>query len=132
MPKWALALILLAGAHLSASYVAPLDEDAQKTFSGLLRWAWPWSYGDHGILGRLAQGPSGFPIGGFFIAATSGTLLLLAALAVLRWWVPFGWWRPLALVGALLQIVLMASFLGSTKLIPMAWDVWIVYLTRTP
>ncbi len=115
MSKWVLAALLVLGAHFSASYVVPLDAQAQKTFGGLLRWAWPWAYGDGGLLGRISQ-PSGFPIAGFFIAATSGSFFFLAALAVMGWWIPFGWWRLLAAGGAVLQLVLMVSFLGPTKL----------------
>ncbi len=129
MSKWILGITLLIGAHFSISYLVPLDAEAQKTFLGSLRWGWPWAYGDHGLLGRLSQQPSGFPIAGFFIAVTSGTMLCLAALAVLHWWVPFGWWRPLAIMGAALQLVLMALFLGPTKLIPMSLDAYILYLT---
>jgi len=128
-PRWVLAIVFLAGAHLSASYLTPLDEQAQRTFLGLLKWAWPWAYGDHGPLGELSPGPSGVPLGGFFIAATSGGLLFLAALSVLGWWVPFGWWRPLAITGAAFQLVLMVSFFGPTKLIPIALDVLILYAT---
>ena len=129
MSKWVLAAILLIRAHFSASYLVPLDEEAQRTFLGLLKWAWPWAYGDHGLLGKLSQQPSGFPLAGFLIAVTSGGLLFLAALAVLHWWLPFGWWRPLAIAGAVLQLALMVSFLGPTKLIPMALDASILFMS---
>jgi hypothetical protein len=92
--KWIVAVILASAAHFSASYLVPLDAEAQKTFWGLLRWAWPWSYGDQGLLGRISQTPDGLPTAGVFIAITGGTLLFLALLGVLQWWVPFGWWKP--------------------------------------
>ena len=129
MSKWVLGITLLIGAHFSISYLVPLDKQAQVSFFGLLKWVWPWAYGDHGPLGRLSPEPSGFPIAGFFIAMTSGGLLFLAALAVLHWWIPVDWWRPLAIVGAALQLVIMALFLGPTKLIPIALDAFILYLT---
>ena len=129
MSKWILGVILFIGVHFSISYLVPLDEEAQRAFSGLLKWAWPWAYGDRGPLGRLSQEPSGFPIAGFFIAVASGGLLCLGALAVLRWWIPVGWWRPLTIVGAALQLVLMTLFLGPTKLVPIALDAFILYLT---
>jgi len=123
MSKWVLGIAFLVGSHFSISYLVPLDEEAQTTLWGLLRWAWPWAYGDRGLFGTLSPQPSGFPIAGFFIAVTSGTLLCLAAFAVLHWWVPSGWWRPLAIAGAVLQLALMASFLALTKIMPMALDV---------
>jgi hypothetical protein len=46
--------------------------------------------------------------------------LIAAVLAVLRIWLPHEWWRALAAAGAVLSIVLMALFLGLTKLLPIA------------
>ena len=63
---------------------------------------------------------TGFPLPGFFLAAISATALILAALAVARVWVPFDWWRPLAITGAVLSLILMALFFGLTKLLPIA------------
>ena len=118
MLRWAFVAVLAIQAHFAASYLVPLDEQAQRTFGGLLRWAWPWSIGDSGPLGRMTS--SGFPLPGFFLAATSAGALILAALAVARIWVPFGWWRPLAITGAVLSLLLMTLFFGFTKLLPIA------------
>jgi hypothetical protein len=63
---------------------------------------------------------SGFPLPGFFLAVTSAGVLILAALAVARIWVPFGWWRSLAITGAVFSLLLMALFFGLTKLLPIA------------
>ena len=114
--KWLVVALLALQAHFAASYLVPLDAAAQRTFGGLLRWAWPWSIGDSGPLGRMTA--EGFPLAGFFIAVTAGGALLLAALAVARLWVPFGWWRPLGAAGAGLSLLLMLLFFGPTKLIP--------------
>lgn len=118
MTRWVFVALLCIQAHFAASYLVPLDEQAQRTFGGLLRWAWPWSVGDSGPLGQMTL--SGFPMPGFYLAATSATALILAALAVARIWVPFGWWKFLAVVGAVSSIVLMALFFGLTKLLPIA------------
>ena len=118
MSRWVFVALLGIQAHFAASYLVPLDEQAQRTFGGLLKWAWPWSIGDGGPLGQMTS--SGFPLPGFFLAATSAGALILAALAVARIWVPFGWWRPLAITGAVLSLLLMALFFGLTKLLPMA------------
>jgi hypothetical protein len=114
--KWLLVLLLAVQAHFAASYLVPLDEQAQREFGGLLRWAWPWSIGDHGPLGRMEA--TGFPLPGFFLAMTAGTVLILALLALLHTWVPFHWWRTLAVAGAVLSLALLALFPGVTKILP--------------
>jgi hypothetical protein len=116
MNKWVLVALLVLQAHFAASYLVPLDEQAQRTFGGLLRWAWPWAIGDGGPLGRMTA--TGFPMAGFFIAVTSAALLILALLAIVGVWVPFAWWRVLAIAGAALSIVLMLLFFGVTKVLP--------------
>jgi len=57
---------------------------------------------------------------GFFLAVTTAGVLILAVLAVLGIWVPFRWWRALAITGGVLSLVLMALFLGFPKLLPIA------------
>jgi hypothetical protein len=118
MRRWPFAALLALQAHFAASYLVPLDAQAQREFGGLLRWAWPWSVGDNGPLGQMTA--SGFPLPGFFLAVTAATVLILAALAVVGIWVPFRWWRALAIAGAALSVVLMVLFLGWTKLLPIA------------
>src|SRR5215216_5080678 len=79
MSKWLFAALLVLQAHFAASYLVPLDREAQRTFGGLLRWAWPWSGGDSGPLGQVTVS-SGFPLSGFFLAVTAAGLFFLAAL----------------------------------------------------
>lgn len=98
--KWVIVTLLLVEAHFAASYLVPLDAPSQRAFSGLLRWAWPWADGDHGPLGAVTS-TSGFPLWGFFIAVAAAGLFVLAALAVIRWWVPTVWWRGLSAGAAL-------------------------------
>ena len=50
----------------------------------------------------------------------------LAALAVVGIWVPHDWWRTLATVGAVLELVLMIGFFGPTKLLPIALDLTVL------
>jgi hypothetical protein len=135
--KWSFATLLAIQAHFAVSYLVPLDAQAQTAFWGLLPWAWPWRIGDHGPLGQMTA--TGFPITGFFLAVTAGSVLILAALAVLRIWVPFGWWRPLAIAGAVMSVLLMMLFFGATKLLPIgtalvilaaALDYWTPLATR--
>ena len=128
--KWLFAALLVLQAHFAASYLVPLDREAQRTFGGLLRWAWPWSDGDSGPLGQVTVS-SGFPLSGFFLAVTAAGLFFLAALAVVGIWVPFDWWRVLAIGGAILSLLLMALFFGPTKLLPMALDLVVVWAAIT-
>jgi hypothetical protein len=81
MSKWLFAALLVLQAHFAASYLVPLDREAQGTFGGLLRWAWPWAIGDSGLLGRIP--PSGdYPLSGIFLAGSAAVVFFLAALAV--------------------------------------------------
>lgn len=69
------------------------------------------------------------------MAGGAALLFILAALAVIGWWVPFGWRRVLATVGAILSLVLMVGFFGATKVLPIALDVlvlWIAVTDRLP
>jgi hypothetical protein len=128
--KWLFAVLLVLQAHFAASYLVPLDREAQATFGGLLRWVWPWSIGDGGLLGRIP--PSGeYPLFGVWLGGGAALLFILAALAVVGWWVPFGWWRFLAMGGAILSLLLMVGFFGATKVLPMALDLLVLWLAIT-
>ena len=129
MANWLLAALLAVHAHFAVSYLVPLDSEAQRTFGGLLKWLWPWAIGDGGVLGRITV--DGIPTTGFFLAVTTGGLFLLAALAVVGIWVPFHWWRVLAMAGAVLLILLMLSFFGPTKLLPMALAAFVLWAAWT-
>src|SRR5215211_3454528 len=121
--KWLFAALLVLQAHFAASYLVPLDREAQATFGGLLRWVWPWSIGDGGLLGRIPASGE-YPISGVWLGGG-------AALAVLGWWVPFGWWRVLAVGGAILSLLLMVGFFGATKVLPIALDLLVLWLAIT-
>ena len=127
MSKWILVLLLGLEAHFAASYLVPLTQADQGTFGGLLRWFWPWADGDAGPLGQVTAG-AGFPIAGFFLAVTTGGVLILAAMAAAGFWVPTTWWRALAIAGAGLLVCLMVLFFGPTKLIPIAFGLGTLYL----
>ncbi|HEX6349136.1 MAG TPA: hypothetical protein VF160_07065 [Candidatus Dormibacteraeota bacterium] len=120
--------LLLLQTHFAASYLVPLDKRAQGEFGGLLQVAWPWAYGNGGPLGQITLG-SGFPIVGFWIAMSAALLFAMAALAVGGLWVPFPWWRTLAVGGAVFSIALMVLFFDPTKLLPIAGDLTVLALT---
>ncbi|HET7270611.1 MAG TPA: hypothetical protein VFI90_05935 [Rubrobacter sp.] len=130
MMKWLFAVLLLLQAHFAASYLVPLDQEAQRTFGGLLRWAWPWSIGDSGLLGRVTASGE-YPISGVWLGGAAALLYILAALAVIGWWIPFSWSRVLATGGAILSLLLMVGFFGATKLLPMVLDLVVLWAAIT-
>jgi hypothetical protein len=130
MLKWLFAALLILQAHFAASYLVPLDREAQATFGGLLRWAWPWAIGDGGLLGRIPASGD-YPVSGVFLAGSAAGLFFLAALAVVGIWVPFGWWRVLAMGGAILSLLLMVGFFGATKVLPMVLDLVVLWAATT-
>jgi hypothetical protein len=128
--RWLFSALLILQAHFAASYLVPLDREAQREFGGLLRWAWPWSDGDSGLLGQLSVS-SDLPLLGLFLAMIAATFFFCAALAVVEIRIPFGWWRILAGGGALLSLVLMAGFFGATKVMPIALNVVVLWAAAT-
>ncbi|HVY67786.1 MAG TPA: hypothetical protein VHA30_02745 [Patescibacteria group bacterium] len=128
--KWLFAILFLVGAHFGASYLVPLDYQSQQTFWGLLKWVWPWADGDRGPLGVMTTA-SGFPLTGFFLAVIAAALFLMAALAVLHWWVPFSWWHFCAGAGAAVLFVLLLLFFGPTKILPMAFCLFVLWAAWT-
>lgn len=127
MSKWMLVMLLGLQAHFAASYLVPLDRQAQAEFGGLLRWFWPWSYGDGGPLGQIVAGQD-LPGIGLLLALTAATLFGLAMLAAAGVWVPSTWCPTFAIAGAVLLLCLLASFIGLTKLVPVAVALGTVYL----
>src|SRR3712207_9596664 len=95
--KWLLAALLVLQAHFAASYLVPLDREAQGECGGLLRCAWPWSIGDGGLLGRIPASGE-YPISGVWLAGTAALAFILAALRseecrvgkeCRSWWSPY-------------------------------------------
>ncbi len=128
MSKWMLFVWLGLQAHFAASCFVPLRDVDKDAMGGTMRWFWPWANGDHGPLGTMvAEGAS--PTAGVLLAITAASLSILAALAVAGWWVPTAWWRPLAIAGAGLLLVLLALFFGPTKIVPMAFALGTIYIS---
>ncbi len=122
--------LLLLQTHFAASFLVPLDSEAQQEFGGLLRWVWPWSDGDSGLLGQIAV-TADLPLLGIFIAITAATLFFGAVLSVVEIVVPFNWWRILAGSAAILSLVLMTGFFGATKVIPIALNIVVAWAAVT-
>lgn len=111
MSKWLWAVVLALQAHFGASYLAPTQPHL-----GLFNYIWPWAAGDRGVFGAHPN------LLGIALGGIAAIVSALAALAVVGIWVPHAWWRSLATVGSVLEIVLMIGFFGPTKLLPIALD----------
>jgi hypothetical protein len=83
-----------------------------------------------GLVGRIPASGQ-YPIVGVWLAGGAALLFILAALAGMGWWVPFGWWRVLAAGGAILSLVLMLGFFGATKVLPIALDLFVLWVALT-
>lgn len=118
MSKWLWAVVLVLQAHFGASYMAPTQPHL-----GLFNYIWPWAVGDRGVFGAHPN------LLGIALGGIAGIVSALAALAVAGIWVPHDWWRSLAIVGAVLEIVLMIGFFGPTKLLPIALNLAVLAAT---
>jgi len=54
-----------------------------------------------------------------------------ANLGEVWFWVPFGWWRVLAIGGAIFSLLLMVAFFDPRKLLPMALDLAVLWAAIT-
>ena len=115
MSSWLWAVILALQAHFGASYVVPIQPHL-----GVFNYLWPWAVGDHGLFGAHPN------LVGIALRGSAGMVSALAALAVVGIRVPHDWWRTLATVGAVLELVLMIGFFGPTKLLPMTLDLTVL------
>jgi hypothetical protein len=81
-------------------------------------------------LGRVTASGE-YPTSGVFLAGAAALMFILAALAVVGWLVPFGWWRVLTMGGAILSLLLMVGFFGATKQLPMVLDLAVLWAAIT-
>jgi Na+/melibiose symporter-like transporter len=56
-----------------------------------------------------------------------GALTLLAAAALLRWWVPATWFTPLIIVGAIASIALHVIYINVWSIFPLLVDVALLF-----
>lgn len=111
-----------------------LDRGAQREFGGLLRWAWSWSIGDGGLLGRIPASGE-YLISGVFLAGAAALMFILAnagsAGVVGSVWLVEG----SGYGGAILSLLLMMGFFGAAKRLSVALDLvilWAAIIDRLP
>jgi hypothetical protein len=111
-----------------------LDRGAQREFGRLLRWAWPWSIGDGGLLGRIPASGE-YLISGVFLAGAAALMFILANAGsdgvVGSVWLVEG----SGYGGAILSLLLMMGFFGAAKRLSVALDLvilWAAIIDRLP
>lgn len=115
MIKWLFSALMVIQAHSALTYLVPAN-----TGQGWV--GWPWAAGDAGVLGTIGGSAGGSPLIGVWLAGLAGIAFILAALSVAGFWIPPTSWRPAAIAGAMLSLVLMSLFFGPTKMLPIALD----------
>lgn len=122
---WMLLLLLL-GAQVNISWFAatPIGQNPPPLWVGG-RFLWPFVAGSRTLIPQTGFGA----LLSVALAGVSGLLLLLAAAALLRWWVPAQWFVPLVVAGAVMSIVLHVIYLSGWSVFPILVDaalLWVV------
>lgn len=122
---WILALVLvLLAAHLNLTALVPLkvgDTPPPWWVGG--RLVWPFAVDTHTLItGDLLNTLT--PL----LAVGSAVAFLLAAAALLRWFVPADWFRWLIVVGVILSILLQAIWISPWAVLPLLLDVVLLWL----
>ena len=99
-----------------------------------MRWAWPWSIGDGGLLGRIPASGE-YLISGVFLAGAAALMFILANAGsdgvVGSVWLVEG----SGYGGAILSLLLMMGFFGAAKRLSVALDLvilWAAIIDRLP
>lgn len=122
---WILALVLvLLAAHLNLTALVPLkvgDTPPPWWVGG--RLVWPFAVDTQTLItGDLLNTLT--PL----LAVGSAVAFLLAAAALLRWFVPADWFRWLIVVGVILSILLQAIWISPWAVLPLLLDVVLLWL----
>jgi hypothetical protein len=122
-----LFVLLLLGAQLNLTALVPLQAgDPSPPWWVGGRLLWPFAVETRTLL------PTGGALGSLtpILAIASATLFLLAAAALLRWFVPREWFRWLIVAGAVLSIVLQVIWFSGWAVPPLFVDIallWAVF-----
>jgi hypothetical protein len=110
-----IALLLLA-AHFNLTALAPAPAGKGSLY-------WPFAADSHPWLSMIGGPPqqSGSLVTPL-LAGIAGLCFLAAAMSLIGWLVPAGWWRLLVLVAAACSIMLYGLYIGPVALIPLSID----------
>ena len=115
MTKWVWVAVLVVQAHFGASYLVGIERNL-----GLFNYIWPWATGDHGLLGTHPN------LLGIALGPGSALLSILSILAIFGVWLPHDSWRALAIAATSVQLLLMVGYFGSTKILPIVYDLAVI------
>lgn len=97
---------LIVAAQASASF-KPVDGPVNP---GWMAW-WPVNLGQSWLFVPMGAVTNPIVRAGGILWLAGGLALVAAGLAVLGFLVPIGWWRALALTGAILSLVMLGLYL---------------------
>lgn len=127
---WIIVLVLvLLGAQLNLTAIVPLQPgDPQPPWFVGGRLLWPFAVETRTLLrGDLLNTLT--PL----LGVTSAILFLMAAAALLHWWVPTQWFGWLVVAGALLSIPLQVVWFSGWAILPLLVDIallWAIFGQR--
>ena len=128
MSKVLAVSILLVGAQVNLSALVPAAPGQAPppwwTGGGVL---WPFFSDTHTLLPAGGLRDALTPI----LGVTAAACFLLAAAALLGWWVPAGWFPGLLAAGAVTSIVLQVIWISVWAIVPLAVDalvLWAVFV----
>jgi hypothetical protein len=112
-------VLLLLAAQLNLSAIVPLQAgDVPPPWWVGGRLLWPYAVETRTLLPQGAALDTLTPI----LAIATTICFLLAAAALLRWWVPRQWFGWLIVVGAVLSIALQLIWFTGWAILPLAVD----------
>lgn len=123
---WILVLVLLLlGAQLNLTALVPLQAgDPPPPWWVGGRLLWPFAEETHTLIPAGDLLSTVTPI----LGIASAVLFLLAAAALLRWWVPARWFRWLIVGGAILSIPLQVIWFSPWAILPLLVDAALLWL----
>ena len=132
MRKLVSVLVLLLGAHLNLTALVPAAAGQAPP---------PWWVGGGVLWPFFADTSTLLPVGGLrdaltpILGITAAVCLLLAAGALLGWFVPGTWFRWLVVAGAVVSVVLQVVWIFGWAILPLVvdvallWSVFALHLT---
>lgn len=120
-------LLVLLAAQVNLSWLVPLKSgQAQPPWWVGGRLLWPFAEQTRTLVPQAGLGT----LLSLILATGSALCFLLAAAALLRWWVPAAWFTPLIVVGSIASIALHVIYINVWSIFPLLVDaalLWAVF-----
>jgi hypothetical protein len=120
----AMLLLLLLGVQVNLSWLVPLKAGQPQTpwwVGG--RLLWPFAEQTRTLVPQAGLGT----LLSLILATGSALCFLLAAAALLRWWVPAAWFTPLIVIGAIASIALHVIYINVWSIFPILVDAALLF-----